>query len=113
MHGWASSNFLYTCDPRPSESCGTHGGPGALPSREVGSGAAAHVAALEHSAGRWGPEVLYTRRRQSPVEQGGWVWSCRTHGSPGALLGWEAGSGAAGHMVVPEPSSTGKWGPEV
>jgi hypothetical protein len=114
MHGWASCDFLYTCDPQPSESYGTCGGAGAHPSREVGSGAIGHVAAPEpSSAGRRGPELLDTWRRRSPPEQGGGVWSYRTHGGSGALLSWKVGFGAAGHVTTLEHSSTGRWGLEL
>jgi hypothetical protein len=83
---------------------GTRGSAGNLPSREVESKAAGHVAALKPSrAGRRGPVPWDTWQRRSPYEQGGRIQSRGTHGSTGALLSREAGSGAAGHMAAPEP----------
>jgi hypothetical protein len=52
---------------RQVQSCGTHGGISALPSREVGSGAMGHVEALEPSqVGRHDPEPLDTWRCLEP-----------------------------------------------
>jgi hypothetical protein len=63
-------------------------------------------------AGRQGSEPWGTWQHRSPLEQGGGVRSYVTHGSIGALLSWEAGSGAMGHMAAPEPASIGRQGPE-
>jgi hypothetical protein len=49
-----------------------------------------------------------TWQRWSPPEQGGGVWCRGTHSSVGALPSREAGSGAAGHVAVPEPSRAGR-----
>jgi hypothetical protein len=49
---------------------------------------------------------------RSPAQPGGEVQSHSTHGSVGAHLGWEVWSGAIGHMVAPEPTSTERRGPE-
>jgi hypothetical protein len=48
-------------------------------------------------------------QHRSPPEQGGGLWSHGTHGSTGAILCGEAGSGAAGRVAAPEPSSVGMW----
>jgi hypothetical protein len=48
----------------------------------------------------------------SPPKWGERVWSCGTHGSTGALLSREVGSGAAGHVTAQEPSSAGRQGSE-
>jgi hypothetical protein len=88
------------------------------PGREAGSGVVGHAAlrsppleggrtwscmthgALEPSpSGRRGLELRYTWRRWSPSYQGGGIRSHWTRGSLGAHLGWEAGSGAAGHVM--------------
>jgi hypothetical protein len=47
-----------------------------------------------------GPEPQYTWRRRSPPRLGGGSRSRWTHGSPGAHLGWEVGSGAVGHVAA-------------
>jgi hypothetical protein len=49
------------------------------------------------------------QHRSSP-RQGGKVQSRGTRGSAGAHLSKEARSGAAGHMVAPEPTSVGRCG---
>jgi hypothetical protein len=62
---------------------------------------------------RRGPELLDTWRRWSPPQQGGGVHTYWIHGGTGALLNREARSGAAGHMMAPETSSTERRGSEL
>jgi hypothetical protein len=50
--------------------------------------------------------------RRPPGWRGG-VWSLRTRGSAGALLGGGAGSGALGHVTMPEPSLSREAGSRV
>jgi hypothetical protein len=47
-----------------------------------------------------------------PSQQGGRVRCRRRCGGTGALPNREAGSRATVHMVAPEPSLVGRWGPE-
>jgi hypothetical protein len=47
-----------------------------------------------------------------PSHKDGRVWSHRTCGSIGVLPSKEAGSGATGHVAVPEFSLAGWRGPE-
>jgi hypothetical protein len=75
--------------------------------------ATVHVVVSEPSrTGRRGPEPWDTWQRQSPPEQGGRVWSCGTRGNAGALPSRDAGSRAAGHVAMPDPSRAGRRGPE-
>jgi hypothetical protein len=46
----------------------------------------------------------------SSPHQGGKIWSRGTRGSTRAHLSKEARSGAAGHVVAPEPTSIGRCG---
>jgi hypothetical protein len=50
--------------------------------------------------GRRGPKLWYMWWRWSPFYQRGGIRSQWTRGSPRAHLGWEVGSGAAGHVTV-------------
>jgi hypothetical protein len=49
-------------------------------------------------------------RRRSPPVPGGGVWCRGTCGDVGALLCQEAGSGAMGHVAMPEHSRAGRRG---
>jgi hypothetical protein len=76
--------------------------------------ATVHVVVSEPSrTGRRGPEPWDTWQRRSPPEQGGRVWSCGTRGNAGALPSRDAGSRAAGHVAMPDPSRAGRRGPEL
>jgi hypothetical protein len=82
--------ILYSCSPQSVEGHRTH----------VSSGAPPPPPRVE----RWGPELCDTRRHWSPPLRLGEVRSRRTHGNARALPCWEAGSGAVGHMAMPEPT---------
>jgi hypothetical protein len=76
-------------------------------------GAVGHVAAPEPTpTGRRGPKTQDTWQHQSPPQPGGEVRSYSTHGSTRTHLSREARSGAIGHVVVPEPTSAVRRGPE-
>jgi hypothetical protein len=60
-----------------------------------------HIAALESSKmGRAGLELRDTWQHWSPPQQGGGVRSYGTRDGSRALLSWEAGFGAAGHVAA-------------
>jgi hypothetical protein len=71
------------------------------------------VASESSSAGMQGLKLLQTWQHQSPPQPGGGVQRCCTRGGTRALLSREAWSGAAVHVVAPEPSSAGKRGLEL
>jgi hypothetical protein len=50
--------------------------------------------------GRRDREPRYSWRHRSPSNQVGRIRMHWTHGSPGAHLDWEAGSGVVGHVVL-------------
>jgi hypothetical protein len=81
------------------------------PLGEAEPGAMGHVAAPEPtSTGRRGPELRNVWRRQSSTQQGD---EARGHGPRGSIrahLSKEVRSGAAGHVVAPEPTSAGRCG---
>jgi hypothetical protein len=95
-------------------SSGTRGGTRALLSWKAGSKAAGHMAAPKlSSVGRRDPELWDTWQHQNPPQLGGGLRSYGTHGGIRALLSWEAGSGATGHMAAPEPYLAGRRSPEL
>jgi hypothetical protein len=97
-HGGTGSLFSGEAEV---QSCGTHGGSEALLSTEAETRDAVQVVASEpSSAWRRGLELQDMWRYRSPPLQGGRVQSCGTHVSTGALLSWEVGSRAAGHVPV-------------
>jgi hypothetical protein len=49
-----------------------------------------------------------TRHAPEPSQ---WVRCLRTRGNTGAHLGWEAGSGDAGHVAASDPTSAGRLDP--
>jgi hypothetical protein len=59
-------------------------------------------------SGRQSPEPCHTWLHWSSSRQGGKDQSRGTRGSAGAHLSKEARSGAAGHVVAPEPTFTGR-----
>jgi hypothetical protein len=82
-----------------------------LPLRKAKPRSVGHMAAPELlSSSRQGPELRDTWQCRSSPQQVGEVWDHGTHGSTGAHLSKEARSGAAGHVVAPEPTSTGRCG---
>jgi hypothetical protein len=66
------------------------------------------AASKPSSAERRGPELQDTWQHWSPSQWEGGIQSHGTRGSTGALLGREAKSGTAGHVVALEPSSLGR-----
>jgi hypothetical protein len=62
------------------------------------------------SAGRRSPELRNTWQRWSSTQQGGESRGHGPCGSTGAHLNKEVMSGAAGHVVAPEPTSAGRCG---
>jgi hypothetical protein len=82
------------------------------PLREAEPGAMGHVAVPEPTlVGRRGPELRNTWQHRSSTQQGGEGHG--TRGSIGAHLSKEVRSGAAGHVVAPEPTSVGRCGPKL
>jgi hypothetical protein len=70
-----------------------------------------HVAAPEPtSIGRRGLELRNTWQRWSSTQQGDEVRGHGTRSSIRAHLSKEVRSGAMGHVVIPEPTSTGRCG---
>jgi hypothetical protein len=85
-----------------------------LSSREAEPGAMGHMAEPEPtSAGRQGPELRNMWRHRSSTQQGDEARGHKPCGSTGAHLSKEVRSGAAGHMVAPEPTSAGRCGPKL
>jgi hypothetical protein len=81
------------------------------PLEEAEPGAMGHVIAPEPtSIGRRGPELRNTWQRRSSTQQGGEARGHVTRGSTGAHLSKEVRSGAVGHVVAPEPTSTERYG---
>jgi hypothetical protein len=81
---------------------------------ETEPGAIGNMAAPEPtSAKRRGPELRNTWQRRSSTQQGGEARGHVTRGSTGAHLSKEVRSGAAGHVVVPEPTSAERCGPKL
>jgi hypothetical protein len=81
------------------------------PLRKVEPRAVGHIAAPElTSSRRQGLELRDTWQRRSSPQQGGEVRGRGTLGSTGAHLSMEARSEAMGHVVAPEPTSTGRCG---
>jgi hypothetical protein len=73
-----------------------------------------HVAAPEPtSAVRRGPELRNMWRRRSSTQQGGEARGHGPHGSTRAHLSKEVRSGAAGHVVAPDPTFAGRCGPKL
>jgi hypothetical protein len=62
------------------------------------------------SAGRRGPELSNTSRRQSSTQQGDEAPGHEPCGSTRAHLSKEVWSGATGHVSVPELISAGRYG---
>jgi hypothetical protein len=84
------------------------------PLRKTESGAMEHVTAPELIlARRQGLELRDMWQRRSSPQQGGEVRGHGTHGSTGAHLIKEARSEAAGHVAVPELTSSRRRGPEL
>jgi hypothetical protein len=65
------------------------------------------------SVGRRCPELRNTWQRWSSTQQGGEARGHVTRGSTGAHLSKEVRSEVAGHVVAPEPTSTGRCGPKL
>jgi hypothetical protein len=65
------------------------------------------------SAGRRGPELSNTWRRQSSTQQGDEAPGHEPCGSTRAHLSKEVWSGATGHVSVPELISAGRYGSNV
>jgi hypothetical protein len=81
---------------------------------EARSGAEGHVAASElTSARRRGPRPWDTWQCRSSPRHGDEVRGRGTRGSARAQLSMEVRSGAAGHVVTSEPTSTGMCGPKL
>jgi hypothetical protein len=75
---------------------------------EEDSGAMGQVEVPEPtSAGKGAPKLRDTWQRWSPPQQGGEVRGYGTRGSVRAHLSREARCRATGHVIAPEPTSTG------
>jgi hypothetical protein len=61
-------------------------------------------------SGRQSPELWDTWQHRNSPHQGGKIRSRGTHGSTGAYLSNEVRSGASGHVVALEPTSTERCG---
>jgi hypothetical protein len=84
------------------------------PLEEVELRAIGHMVAPEPTlAERRGPELRNMWQRQSSTQQGGEARVHGTHGSIRVHLGRKARSGVAGHVEVPELTSTGRRDPEL
>jgi hypothetical protein len=84
------------------------------PLREAEPGAMGHVATPEPtSTGRRGSELRNVWRRRSSTQQGDEARGHRPRGSTRAHLSKEVRSGAVGHVVAPEPTSVGRYGPKL
>jgi hypothetical protein len=86
----AVKSFFIFVPPQHAESCGTHGSIGAP------------------ASGRQGPEACGTWQRRSHLLWGSGVQSRGARGGTGAHLSLEVRPGAAGHMTMSKPSSTGR-----